>query len=469
MRERRREDAWIWGLAALTAAGAALRFSTLRVQSFWLDEAVTHQLVTRTLRGMLSAIPHSESTPPLYYLAAWVWVRVFGAGEAGLRSLSALIGTATIVLLALIARRLAGNRAALAAAALAAANPLLIWYSQEARAYALLVALCALTLWCLLREDWRGWALAAALALATHYFAVFIVVPELGWLVWRHARDSRRAAWSAGAVVVAGAALAPLAIVQDGGQRAAFISASALRTRIVQVPKQFLIGYATPHATVLTALAGVLAVALGVALLRALRSSDRALLALAAFALGVPVVLALAGADYLITRNLIAAMVPLVVLAAVAATRSRAGLALVAGLCAVGVVAFAGVEGNPLYQRDDWRGVAQALGPATNGIRAVVLNPASGTPALEVYTSLGVYPIGQSISTREIDVIDLQHDPPGLTTAVAVPGFAACSPPAQTPEFDLVRYCAPSPVTVPYGELVALRLAQPGPAVLAGG
>ena len=157
MPSRRRADAWIWALAALTAVGAALRFSTLHVQSFWLDEAVTHGLVTRSLSSMLSAIPHSESTPPLYYVVAWVWARLFGAGESGLRSFSAVCGTATIVILALIARRLGGTRAGLVAAALAAANPLLIWYSQEARAYALLVALCALTLWCLLREDWRGW------------------------------------------------------------------------------------------------------------------------------------------------------------------------------------------------------------------------------------------------------------------------------------------------------------------------
>src|ERR1700730_17458954 len=148
-----------WALAALTAAGAALRFSTLGVQSFWLDEAVTHRLVSGSLGAMFRAIPHSESTPPLYYVLAWVWVRIFGAHEVGLRSFSAVFGTATIVLIALVARRVAGERAAVAAAALAAANPLLIWYSQEARAYALLVALCALSLWCLLREDWRGWAI----------------------------------------------------------------------------------------------------------------------------------------------------------------------------------------------------------------------------------------------------------------------------------------------------------------------
>ena len=184
----RRRDAWVWGLAGVTAAGAALRFATLGVQSFWLDEAVTHQLVARSLGGMLRAIPHSESTPPLYYLLAWAWARVFGSGEVGLRSLSALFGTATIVAVAMVARRLAGNRAAVVAGALVAANPLLIWYSQEARAYALLVALCALSVWLAQRGDWRLWALTSALALATHYFAVFVVVPELAWIAWRHAR-----------------------------------------------------------------------------------------------------------------------------------------------------------------------------------------------------------------------------------------------------------------------------------------
>jgi hypothetical protein len=465
MAERRRADVWIWGLAALTAGGAALRFSTLRVQSLWLDEAVTHSLVTRTLSSMLSAIPHSESTPPLYYLVAWVWVRVFGAGEAGLRSLSAVFGTATIVLLALIARRLAGNRAALAAAALAAANPLLIWYSQEARAYALLVALCALSLWCLLREDWRGWALAASLALATHYFAVFIVVPELGWLVWRHARDSQVAAFAVGAVVVVGAALTPLAIVQAGGNRAAYIHSSALGGRIAAVPKQFLIGYATPHQTLLT----ILAAALALALVLGVRRGDRGLLALVASAALLPALLALAGIDFLITRNVIAAMVPLVVLAAVAATRTRAGAALIAGLCAIGIVAFAGVEGNGFYQRDDWRALAKVLGPATNDQRAIVLDPPSGAIALEYYApTLHTLPAGAPLTVREIDVIDLAHNPPRFATQTILSGFNPCSAPVETPEFDVVRYCAPAPVPLPYVQFVDLKLVSRQPLILAG-
>jgi mannosyltransferase len=73
-------------LAALTALAAILRFSTLHVQSFWFDEAVTVRLVRGSFGHMLSSIGGSESTPPLYYALAWVWTRVFGHGEVGLRS-----------------------------------------------------------------------------------------------------------------------------------------------------------------------------------------------------------------------------------------------------------------------------------------------------------------------------------------------------------------------------------------------
>ena len=90
---------------------------------------------------MLGLIPQTESTPPLYYCVAWVWARVFGYGEAALRSLSALAGVLPCRSRTAPARKLVSRRAGLIAAALAACNPLLIWYSQEARSYELLVLL----------------------------------------------------------------------------------------------------------------------------------------------------------------------------------------------------------------------------------------------------------------------------------------------------------------------------------------
>jgi mannosyltransferase len=470
----RRRDPWTWAIVAVVVAGAAVRFATLDVQSMWLDEAVTHSLVTRSFGGMLSAIPHSESTPPLFYVLEWVWSRVFGSGAVGLRSLSALFGSATIIVLAAIAGRLGGRRAALAAAALAAANPLLIWYSQEARAYALLVLLCAVTVLCLVRGERRGWAFAAALALATHYFAVFIVIPQALWLLWRHGRRSRRAALSVAAVAIVGAALLPLAIVQASGNRARFISATSLHSRAAAVVKQFLIGYATPHATILTVLAAL--AALGLAL--SLRRRDLHLLALAAIVVVLPIALAVTGADYVITRNLIMAMVPLVVLAALAAARTRVGPALVALLCVVGVVAFVGVELTPADQRDDWRGVANAIGPALLGPRLVVVDPSDGAPALRLYLPLHRVkvppnPYVMNLTIREIDVIDVARNPPLPSPGVAIAGFVP-QPAVRTGAYTLERYVAATPLSESYKQISAVALVpgsgvNGGPAILAGG
>ena len=86
----------------------------------------------------MDAVGFSESAPPLYYALAWLWTQVTGTGEFGLRSLSALAGVATVPVAYLLGAELRGRRAGLVAAALVAVNPMLLWYSQEARAYALL-------------------------------------------------------------------------------------------------------------------------------------------------------------------------------------------------------------------------------------------------------------------------------------------------------------------------------------------
>src|SRR5437763_15625786 len=125
-----------WALVGITAGAASLRFSTLGVQSFWHDEAVTVGRILRpSLIDTLKTIPSSEATPPLYYVLAWAWTKVFGLGEVGVRWLSALFGTALVPVTYLTAVRVAPRRAALAAAALVACSPMLVWYSQEAPAY----------------------------------------------------------------------------------------------------------------------------------------------------------------------------------------------------------------------------------------------------------------------------------------------------------------------------------------------
>src|SRR5260370_15937935 len=85
-------DPAVVGGAALTVLAAVLRFYRLGHQGFWFDEANTALLVHFSPGEMLGLVPQTESTPPLYYCVAWVWARLFGYGEAALRSLSAGTG-----------------------------------------------------------------------------------------------------------------------------------------------------------------------------------------------------------------------------------------------------------------------------------------------------------------------------------------------------------------------------------------
>ena len=130
---------------AITLLAALLRFYRIGHQGFWFDEGNTALLVHFSPGKMLGLIPQTESTPPLYYCVAWVWARLFGYGETGLRSLSAMCGVLVVPVAYGAGSKLISRRAGLIAAALTACSPLLIWYSQEARSYEMLVLLSSLS------------------------------------------------------------------------------------------------------------------------------------------------------------------------------------------------------------------------------------------------------------------------------------------------------------------------------------
>ena len=484
-------------LALVLVAGATLRFATLDAQSLWYDEAVTARLLRMDLGGMLAAIPDSESTPPLYYVLAWLWTQATGTGEVGLRSLSALLGTVTIGVAWALGRRVGGTPAALAAAALVAFNPMLVWFSQEARAYALLALLSALSalLWLhALQEPRRtrallAWGLVAALALATHYYAIFLVAPQALWLALR-LPGLRERATALVLPAAAGLALAPLALDQRANDGAGFIGDSSLATRLAQVPKQFLVGYDAPLEPLLialTALAALLAVA-GFAALKRRRASisPRArneigrLAGLTGAALALPVLAALAGEDHLITRNVVGAL-PLVCvlvaagLAAAAQARPRAVTAGLVVACLAGAVVVAGVATSPQLQRDNWRAAVRALGPIDEP-RLIVATPDSALTPLRYYLPALRRATPPAFTTAEIDYVALPVRLPGERPQPPRPA----DPPAPASgytladrtdgdTFTVLRWRAPTPRPEPIapspgldGQPAALLTVTPG-------
>ncbi|HKB94659.1 MAG TPA: glycosyltransferase family 39 protein [Gaiellaceae bacterium] len=209
-------------VAAIVVAGGLLRFIGLEHQSFESDELVTLSLVHKSFSGMLTRIPHSEATPPVYYIFIWAWTHVVGRSDAGLRSMSALFGTATVPVAYLVGRTMLRSRSGgLIVAALLAVAPVMIWYSQEARSYALFVFFGALSLLYFARSldtparaNLGGWAVSSSFAIATHYFAGFLVLAETILLI---RRLRHRFAPALAFVLAVTAALTPLAYHQYRG------------------------------------------------------------------------------------------------------------------------------------------------------------------------------------------------------------------------------------------------------------
>lgn len=412
-----------WGLAvlAITALAAVVRFVGIGHQGYWYDEGNTVLLVHFSPGDMLALIPKSESTPPVYYCIAWVWARVFGYGETGLRSLSAVAGTLTVPVAYAAAAKLVSRRAGLITAALTAVSPLLIWYSQEARSYALLVLFTALALLAFAHvratqspRVVTAWAIASVLALATHYYAVVVVAPQALWLLYEHRR--RAVALAVGAVTLCGIGLVPLALSQNSTHRDAWIAHSPLGLRLGQIIPQFLLGTGAPARQPLKFLAMALAlVALG-SLLAAARSARRSALLAGGLALGgfiLTLIIVAAGSDALITRNIIGLWLPAAVAVAggLALARPRAlGIALSAALCAIGLTAAIGVAADRALERPDWRYVARALGtrPATATARLILIQHYRTLLPLSLYLPhLRFATARTTVPVREIDVISI--------------------------------------------------------------
>jgi 4-amino-4-deoxy-L-arabinose transferase-like glycosyltransferase len=220
-----------------------LRVATLGVQSLDGDEGFTAQIAGRSFGDAMSQIPRTESTPPLYYALVWLWTKVFGTGEWGLRSLSALAGVMAIPVIYAIGATLRSPRVGLVAAAFAAVSPLLVWYSQEARSYMLFMLLAAVAFLCLLRGRVWLWALACAAALATHYFAAVVIAPMALWMLWRRVP---RARWAIGAVTLAGLALAPLLLYQNEHVTRSWAEGLTVKDEVAATSQSFLIGMTWP-------------------------------------------------------------------------------------------------------------------------------------------------------------------------------------------------------------------------------
>jgi hypothetical protein len=177
-------------LLVILVLGAGVRMINLDAAPIWWDEG-NNAFFAHTSPGDLlywSRITN-DTDPPAHRLALGVWLNVLGDSATKIRLFSVLMGLATVVVAFLWGRWLVGALGGLLAALLTAFSPMAVYYSREAKGYPMVAcfALLALYLWFrYLRNGKASWLVSlafvvtAALALSTHYYAVFLfVVPFL--------------------------------------------------------------------------------------------------------------------------------------------------------------------------------------------------------------------------------------------------------------------------------------------------
>lgn len=280
-------------LGAITLAALALRVWALGSAALLPDEGSSVFFSRLPLAVLLWT--HCDPHPPGYYLLLRA-VTAFGQGEAWLRLPSALAGTLAVPLTWAVGRAAMRptaqpdqrwpDQAALLAAALVAFAPLAVWYSREARPYALLSLVTLAMVWAGLRWRQRPGALAAAafvaagwLALWTEYGALVILAGLnlfmlSGW-PWR-GEAGGRAASGRGWLALQALLLAPFALWWLLSAQRAALAQMSYQAIFLAVQAQGLGLDWTPElAGRVIGVSALVAAGLGLALALAVRRSGR--------------------------------------------------------------------------------------------------------------------------------------------------------------------------------------------------
>lgn len=121
---------------------------------------------------------------PLHFTISWV-VAHTGGGLLGLRIVSAIFAVASVPVVALLCRRLAGRLPAMLVSVLLAGSWTLLFHGVYARMYSLFLFTSALSYLALLRalerggrRAWTFWALAILATTATHTYGAIVIASQ---------------------------------------------------------------------------------------------------------------------------------------------------------------------------------------------------------------------------------------------------------------------------------------------------
>lgn len=160
-------------LLGLTGVAFLLRTATLSSQSLWRDEVDAIRFSGWSLRDLVTGLFQTGHNGPLYFLLLSPWRYLTGDSEFVLRFPSAVFGTLMVPLGYILTRQMGfSRRSGLLVSLLLATSPYLIWYGQEAKMYAMLLAVVTVAMIAYLRALSGG---------GGRWWVVFVVATSLSF------------------------------------------------------------------------------------------------------------------------------------------------------------------------------------------------------------------------------------------------------------------------------------------------
>jgi mannosyltransferase len=181
-------------ILAIVAVGVALRVYHLGTQSLWIDEISEGTTAQAPLSQIFDNIRGDAGAAPIDYLGVKLFTSVLGHGTVATRSWAFLMGCAGVFVIYLLGGRIYKDRiVGLIAALMLAFSAFDIYYSQEARFYALALTVGMLNLYMFLRaldsravKDWMLYGVVTVVALYSHYFLAILLPIEGLYLAGAH-------------------------------------------------------------------------------------------------------------------------------------------------------------------------------------------------------------------------------------------------------------------------------------------
>ena len=184
-------------LILLLLSAFVLRVVHLDYRSLWWDEGrnIFFAGIDWVSAAEL-AVRSGDVNPPIYRLVLGIWMYLAGSSPFVVRLPSVFFGLVAVALVYRLAKDLYAERVAVIAVAMTVIAPPLVYYSQEAKGYSLVVMCAVFSVWLWIRlhrrslairssAEWVWFGIVTLFFVGSHYFAaLFLLAQNLWTIVW---------------------------------------------------------------------------------------------------------------------------------------------------------------------------------------------------------------------------------------------------------------------------------------------